>query len=391
MTDDTTPTTDGEPDDGPILVLGADGYTGWPFVCRLLDAGYRVHGVDDLSGRTYRGDSVTPLAGHVQRSHAADLAFDGEYSYDVGLDVTSYRGLRASLASIQPTTVVNLAQIPSAPYSMRGADAAWEVHRNNVRGSLNLYWALHELGLDAHVVQLATMGEYGTPETGIPEGFLADGRPAPKEPGSLYHSAKCATTVNTLFLSRLWDVPTTEVYQGIVYGVTTDATERDERLRTRFDCDEAFGTVLNRFTAQAAVDHPLTIYGEGGQKRAMLSLQDCVRCLHLLVENPPSADGPGRHPYRAVNQFDGAHRVRDLAEMVAEETGASYRHVENPRVEDESDHEYDPEREVLDALGYEPARGIREEFRRTFDAVSEHVDRIDEETLSPTTDWRGES
>jgi len=364
-----------------VVVLGSDGYTGWPLVARLLDHGHRVHGIDHCGAREYRGRSVTPIDEHATRAAIANETLDGTYSYDTGLDVTRYRGLRAALSKHDPDAIVNLAQIPSAPYSMRGPADAWDTHRNNVQGSLNLLWALKELDrTDTHVVQLATMGEYGTPEAGIPEGFLPDGRPAPKEPGSFYHASKVATTVNTIFAARAWGLPVTECYQGIVYGVHTDATDRDPALRTRFDADATWGTVLNRFTAQAAVGHPLTVYGEGGQCRAMLSLQDCVRCIHLLLENPPEG-------YRAVNQFDGAYRVREVADMVADETGADVTTVENPRVEDDSAHAFDPERGVLDELGYAPERSIREELRRTYATVCEHRERIDTDSLSPRTVW----
>lgn len=377
------------PNNRTVVVLGSDGYTGWPITCRLLSEGYDVIGIDDLSGRRYRGESVVPIASHEERREAAEEAFPGDYEW-WAVDVTT-DGLHPVLSGYEFDAVVNVAQIPSAPYSMESYENAWRTQENNIRGSLNLYWTLRDLDrTETHVVQLATMGEYGQPPYPIPEGFDDDGRPAPKEPGSLYHSSKVATTVNSLFLSRTWVVPTTEVYQGIIYGISTEATDADPDLRTRFDVDEAFGTVLNRFTGQAATDHALTVYGAGGQKRAMLSLQDCVNCIALLVENPPdpSSESPAySYPYRAVNQFDGSHRVRDLADMVNEETGAYVSHVENPREEDETDHYYDPVREVLPALGYEPTRSIEEEFRRTYEAVEDHADRIDPETLFPETEW----
>lgn len=367
-----------------ILVLGSDGYTGWPLTCRLLENGYDVFGIDNLTRRD-RTTSVTPIQSHSKRATVANEAFDGDYEFRVG-DTRSYEAIATLLEAEEPDTVVNLAQIPAAPYSMGSPARAWEVQQNNVRGALNLYWAIQRLDIPTpHVVQLATMGEYGTPESGIPEGFLEDGRPAPKEPGSFYHASKVAATVNTLFAARTWDIPTTEIYQGIVYGVSP-YHDLDAALGTRFDVDETWGTVLNRFTAQAAADQPLTVYGAGGQKRAMLSLSDCVQCLELAIENPP-ARWDDRYPYRAINQFDEAHRVRDLADMVHSFTGAEIAFVENPRAEDDSDHDYDPEREILDELGYEPTRSIEDEFRRAFAVVEEHVDRIDDEALWPSTSW----
>lgn len=371
-----------------VLVLGADGYTGWPLVCRLLRDGYDVHGIDHLEGRRYRGESVTPIDSHVERSYAADEVFDGEYTFQ-RLDVRHYHRLRDAISAVKPDTIVNLAQIPSAPYSMQGPYEAWEVQDNNVRGALNVLWALRETGqTDTHVVQLATMGEYGTPDEPLPEGFLPDGRPAPKQPGSFYHASKVQMTTNTLFASETWEIPVTEIYQGIVYGVETAATAGNPDLMTRFDVDATFGTVLNRFTAQAAAGEPLTVYGEGGQCRAMLSLQDCVQCLTLAIENPPGPYTAGRYPYRAINQFDGSYRVNNLATMIAEETDADIEHLDNPRAEDDSRHFYDPEREVLDELGYEAAKSLEDAFHETYHVVQRHVDRIDRDALRPSTTWQ---
>lgn len=354
-----------------VLVLGCDGYTGYPLYKQLLEHSHEdVVGVDHLEARDYRGQSVIPIDPPTERYPLG--AF-------IKADITDYDRLKTILEEYAPSTIINLAQIPSAPHSMRNPTAAWTTQQNNIRGSLNLYWAIHELNLYTHVIQLATMGEYGVGND-IPEGFLEDGRPAPKEPGSIYHASKVATTTNTLFLSRLWNIPTTEIYQGIVYGATTD-----RGWLTRFDVDSHWGTVLNRFTAQAATNHPLTVYGGGGQKRAMLSLTDCIQCLTLAIDNPPTPYG--RYPYRAINQFDDAYRVRELAELVADYTDVEIEHVQNPRVEDDTDHQYDPERVVLDELGYEPARSIEAEIERTYDIVEAHADRIDIKGLRPTTRW----
>lgn len=710
-----------------IVLLGYDGYTSWPLACRLLNNGHHVIGVDNYTRRGLAGESVTPIADRDERVALLNQ-FDGNFER-FRFDITEYQELKKLLGEYEPTTVYNLAQIPAAPYSMKNPISAWNTQENNIRGSLNLYWALYTLGLESHVIQLATMGEYGTPDTQIPEGFLADGRPAPKEPGSFYHAcyddqteiltkdgwkpfselsyedrvmgmdsetgktgwkspeaiqeydyngdlvtvtnrsvdlavtpnhrmfvgtswagghkdtfnrrtvieakdltsvpcfytafpewdgverdtfvllgvewsdggnvlqkaaleiplvpwlrffgwwlaegtvgkpnqtntvklfqndvselvdvfsdigfeprigengdnnnqfvqvhnkqlaeylrqfgtqperfipqwirelpsdhldvllealiqgdgtrknngctyftaspkladhvqeialktgrrakisivdrsdadnwqqlpeyrvnisgswavqanqsgdafnresydgmvycctvdggvilvrrngkpvwcgnSKVATTVNTLFASRTWGIPTTEIYQGIVYGVHTPSTTGvDEQLVTRFDVGEAFGTVLNRFTAQSAVGMPLTVYGEGGQCRAMLPLRDCVRCLDLVRRNPPV----GR-VYRAVNQFAESYRVNELAELVYEETGAEIQNIENPRDEDSSNHYYDPERKELDKLGYEPSTDIRSEFQRTYSTIRGYVDRVDSSKLYPETYW----
>lgn len=367
-----------------IAILGADGYTGWPLTCRLLDRGYDVVGVDNFA-RHDRADSITPIPAHPDRLDAAAAHFGGRLHWQTA-DVTDYRTVRRLLSDYDPHTVVNLAQIPSAPFSMQSRETAWETQRNNVEGSLNLMWALAETGrTDTHVVQLATMGEYGTPDTPIPEGFLDDGRPAPKDPGSFYHASKVNTTTNTLFAARTWDIPVTEIYQGIVFGVSMFEGV-DPALVTRFDADPVWGTVLNRFVAQAVVGHPLTVYGDGGQKRAALSLPDCIQCLDLAIHNPPER-GTERYPYRAINQFQGAWRVQELADLVSSKTGADVVHLDNPRVEDDSEHYYEPEREVLDELGYEPRRPLPAEVERTLEVIERHADRIPEDQLRPTTTW----
>ena len=370
--------------DGPVAVLGSDGYTGWSLTCHLLERGYDVVGVDDFTRRTAAEPSVTPLADHETRAKAANEAFDGDYAF-TELDIADYDALEAWLERETPAGIVNLAQIPAAPYSMISVDHAWETQQNNVEGALNLMWALRNLDRrDTHVVQLATMGEYGTPEVPIPEGFLDDGRPAPKSPGSLYHASKVNATVNTRFCAETWDIPVTEIYQGIVYGLPA---VDDDRLLTRFDVDAVWGTVLNRFTAQAAAGEPLTVYGRGGQKRAMLPIDDCVRCLTLALEHPPGPDVPGRHPYRAINQFAESHRVHEVAAFVADHTGAEIAHLENPRKEDDSDHFYEPEREVLDQLGYEPSTTVEAVFERTYAVVERFADRIPVEALRPDVYW----
>ena len=371
-------------DEGPVLILGSDGYTGWGLTCHLLERGIDVVGVDHFLRRTEAAPSVTPIVSHDVRATAATDRFDGSYTFHE-LDIADYDALETLLEDTAPASVVNLAQIPTAPYSMVSIDHAWQTQQNNIQGSLNLLWALHEIGRDmTPVVQLATMGEYGTPEQPIPEGFLPDGRPAPKSPGSIYHASKVNTTVNTRFLSELWNIPVTEIYQGIVYGLPA---VDDPRLLTRFDADAVWGTVLNRFTAQAAVGEPLTVYGRGGQKRAMLSIDDCIQCLTLALEQPPTPDGADRYPYRAINQFDESYRMQHLAEMVAEKTGATIVHLENPRTEDDSEHYYEPEKAVLERLGYEPSTTVEEVFERTHAIIQEHTDRIDLDELLPDVSW----
>lgn len=382
--------------DDTVLILGGDGYTGFPLSLLLYRLGASIV-IGDNWFRRETVSSVTPIASPTWRMIAARETYGGGTYYSVPIDTRDYEDLREFIRYVDPDHIVNLAQIPSAPYSMKGPVEAWEVQESNVRGSLNLLWALRELGkVDTHVVQLATMGEYGTPEEGIPEGFLPDGRPAPKDPGSFYHASKVQATTNTLFASRTWGIPVTEVYQGIVYGLRPfprrigGGSVEDERLLTRFDVDEAFGTVINRFTAQAVSGMNLTVYGEGRQKRAILPLRECVDCLTRLLENPPHPDRAGGYPYRAVNQFGEAWRIDELAELIAYHSGIQQSigidHLPNPREEDDSEHSYDPEREVLDDLGYNPSTRLAEEVQATAAILRDYKDRLPTD-YRPTTEW----
>lgn len=382
-----------------VLVLGVDGYTGFPLSVRLLRDGYDVVGGDHFFRRS-KADSVTPIASPNQRMAAVRNHLDvrGDY-YWVPIDATDYSAVRELVRYVDPDAVVNLAQIPSAPYSMRDATSAWVVQENNVRGSLNLFWALRDLGkTDTHVVQLATMGEYGVYPEGrpIPEGFTEEGLPAPKDPGSYYHISKAQATANTFFAAKTWGVPTTEVYQGIVYGVTPfdgdadlrEAAFEDPRLLTRFDVDDVWGTVINRFTAQAVAGKELTVYGDGTQQRAILPLSECVECLSLALANPPTPEEDDHYPYRAVNQFGEVYRIKDLAEAVAYESGlgGEIDHLyPNPRGDD-FEHSYDPDREALDRLGYEPGRSVLSTVRETADVIEQHQHRLPND-FRPTIDW----
>lgn len=370
-----------------VAVLGDMGYTGWPLTCELLAGGATVVGVDNGSRRRRAAPSVTAIASADTRHDRANEVYDGTY-YHYAFDIRDASKLESVLRDHEPSTVVNLAQVPSAPFSMESAENAWETQANNVRGSLSLLWTLYRLDMtDTHIVQLATMGEYPAGND-IPEGFVdgMDDCPAPKLPGSFYHASKCHMTTNTIFASRLWGIPVSEIYQGIVYGLTAGSPHSDA-LVTRFDMDATWGTVINRFTAQAALGMDLTVYGRGGQKRAMLPLSDCLACLQLAIETPPSPGAPGKYPYRAINQFQGAYRVREVAELVADITGAGIQHIDNPRTEDDSDHDYDPERNVLDNLGYEPTRSLATEIEDTYELVCEHTDRIHRDELLPETTW----
>jgi UDP-sulfoquinovose synthase len=296
--------------------------------------------------------------------------------------------------SFRPDAIVHYGEMPSAPYSMRDRDHAVFTQQNNVVNTLNVLWAMREFAPDSHLVKLGTMGEYGTPNIDIEEGYLDvehNGRNEtilyPKLPGSLYHLSKVHDSHNIHFACKIWGLRATDLNQGVVYGTVTPQAERDARLMNRFDYEEVFGTVLNRFCVQAAIDHPLTVYGNGSQTRGYLDIRDTVRCIELAVENPAE-----RGEMRVFNQFTEEFSVRELAEMVAESAsklGVSARveNIENPRVE-KYDHYYNAKHTGLLDLGLEPHYLGDSLLDSLMNIAIEYRDRIDPDVVMPSVNWR---
>ena len=305
-----------------ILILGGDGYLGWPTAMRFSERGHEVSVVDNFSRRRWHTenstDSLIPI-----RSLDERVAAWKEVS---GKDIRVFEGSMEDAAFVDgvieetlPEAIVHYAEQPSAPYSMKSREAAVETQYTNVIGTLNLLFAMRDRVPDCHLVKLGTMGEYGTPNIDIEEGFIEiehngrkDTLPFPKMPGSLYHLSKVHDSHNIHFACRIWGLRATDLNQGVVYGIETDESARDERLITRFDYDEYFGTVLNRFCVQAVIGHPLTVYGEGGQTRGFLNIRDTLQCVELAVTNPAELG-----EYRVFNQFTEQFSVSELAELVA--------------------------------------------------------------------------
>ncbi len=294
----------------------------------------------------------------------------------------------------QPEAIVHYGEMPSAPYSMIDREHAVFTQTNNVIGTLNVLFAMAELSPDAHLVKLGTMGEYGTPNIDIEEGFIAiqhkgrsDTLPFPKMPGSLYHLSKVHDSHNIQFACRIWGLRSTDLNQGVVYGIETDETTLDPRLATRFDYDEVFGTALNRFCLQAVIGHPLTVYGKGGQTRGYLNIVDTLRCVELAVLNLPE---PGE--YRVFNQFTEQFSILDLARQV-HDAGSAYglpvqiRHLDNPRVESEQ-HYYNAAHTKLLDLGLEPHLLSETLIESMFSAIERHKGRVILDHIMPSTRWR---
>jgi UDP-sulfoquinovose synthase len=284
--------------------------------------------------------------------------------------------------------------MPSAPYSMKDRRHCVFTHENNVLGTLNVLWAMAQLSPQAHLVKLGTMGEYGTPNIDIEEGFIeirhndrADTLPFPKMPGSWYHLTKVHDSHNIHFACRVWGLRSTDLNQGVVYGIETDETKLDERLATRFDYDEVFGTALNRFCLQAVIGHPLTAYGKGGQTRGYLNIVDTLECVELATINPPDAG-----EYRVFNQFTEQFSIVELAQKVREagaHCGLDVRieHLENPRVELEN-HYYNPTHTKLLDLGLRPHLLSETLIESMFAAIERYKDRVILDHILPSTHWR---
>jgi UDP-sulfoquinovose synthase len=302
--------------------------------------------------------------------------------------------LERVVGDFQPEAIVHYGEMPSAPYSMIDREHAVLTQTNNVIGTLNVLFAIAELAPDAHLVKLGTMGEYGTPNIDIEEGFIeihhngrSDVLPYPKLPGSLYHLTKVHDSHNIHFACRVWGLRSTDLNQGVVYGIETEETKLDERLLTRFDYDDVFGTALNRFCLQAVIGHPLTAYGKGGQTRGYLNIVDTLRCVELAILNPPEAG-----EYRVFNQFTEQFSITELAEHVQKagaEMGIDVRvdHIENPRVEAE-EHYYNAKHTKLLDLGLEPHLLSETLIESMFDVIQRYRDRVIRDHILPTTRWR---
>ena len=301
-----------------VLILGGDGYLGWPTAMRFSARGHEVSVVDDFSRRRWHEEagtgSLTPIADLDQRI-AAWKELSGEEIRSFVGSVQDGDFLDGVVAETRPEAVIHYGQQASAPYSMASREKAVETQYANVIGNLNLLFAIRDHVPDCHLVKLGTMGEYGQPEIDIEEGYIEiehkgrkDTLPFPKLPASLYHCSKVHDSTNIHFACRTWGLRATDLNQGVVYGIETEESGRDERLITRFDYDEIFGTVLNRFCLQAVIGHPLTVYGAGTQTRGFLNIRDTLACVELAALNPAEAG-----EFRVFNQFTEQFSVIELA------------------------------------------------------------------------------
>jgi len=380
-----------------ILVLGGDGYLGWPQSLYLSSKGHDVTIFDNLSRRRFdleRGfNSLAPIESIHERV-AAWREISGRHIKVYTGDALEYEALASVFQIVQPEAVVHFAEQRSAPYSMIDRQHAVYTQTNNVIGTLNVLYAIKEFAPRCHLVKLGTMGEYGTPNIDIEEGFIeihhkgrSDVLPYPKQPASFYHLSKVFDSHNIMFCCKIWGLRATDLNQGIVYGVETEQTLQDTRLATRFDYDQIYGTALNRFCVQAAAGYPLSVYGEGQQTRGYINLRDTIRCIELAITTPP-AEGE----YRVFNQFTEQFSLMQLAEMVVDQSKRSgletrIRYLPNPRVEAEQ-HYYHASHTRLIELGLEPHLLNGAVLESLIALAMHHRSRIDKNLILPTVNWR---
>jgi UDP-sulfoquinovose synthase len=380
-----------------VLVIGGDGYCGWATALHLSNKGYEVSILDSLVRRHWDAklgaDTLTPIASIHQRIQRWQDLTGKSIDLFIG-DITDYDFLSKAMRQFEPEAIVHFGEQRSAPYSMIDREHAVMTQVNNVVGTLNLLYAMKEDFPDCHLVKLGTMGEYGTPNIDIEEGYITiehngrkDTLPYPKQPGSFYHLSKVHDSHNIHFACRIWGLRSTDLNQGVVYGVLTEETGMDEMLINRLDYDGIFGTALNRFCIQAAIGHPLTVYGKGGQTRGFLDIRDTVRCVELAIANPADAG-----QFRVFNQFTEQFSVGDLAVMVKKAGTAmgldvEINHLDNPRVELE-EHYFKAKNTKLLDLGLQPHYLSDSLLDSLLNFATKYKDRVDEKQILPKVSWR---
>jgi UDP-sulfoquinovose synthase len=380
-----------------IMVLGGDGYCGWATALYLSAKGHSVAIVDNFVRRQWDHElgaqTLTPILPLSDRLKTWTRLTGKTIDLFVG-DVMDYDFLLSTVKQFGPETIIHFAEQRSAPYSMIDRKHAVFTQTNNVIGTLNVLFAIREVQPDCHLIKLGTMGEYGTPNIDIEEGYIHiehNGRrdllPFPKQPGSFYHLSKVHDSHNMMFACKIWGLRATDLNQGVVYGTMTDEVGLDESLINRLDYDEIFGTVLNRFCVQAAIGQPLTVYGKGGQTRGFLDIRDTVRCIELACLNPAA-----RGECRVYNQFTEQFSVLDIARKVREAgrdlaMKVEIDHIPDPRVEAEQ-HYYNAKHSKLLDLGLQPHYLSESLLDSLMNIALKYRDRVDPTIMLPQVNWR---
>jgi len=379
-----------------VLILGADGYLGWPTCMYFSKRGHEVIGVDNYFRRMACIElNCEPLIANpnlVERARIWEEITGKKINIHIG-DVTDYYFLKSIFEEYKPDVVIHYAEQPSAPYSMLNRDKAAFTITNNLISTLNVAYAVKEVKPSCHIIKLGTMGEYGTPNIDIEEGWIEiehKGRKDkflfPRQASSLYHTTKIQDTDLLWFYVRTWGIKVTDLMQGPVYGISTDEADLDERLMPNFNYDEIFGTVLNRFIVQAVVGYPLTVYGKGGQTRGYINLRDTLQCVYLAAMNPPK-----QGELRIFNQLTETFTVNQLAKkvkQVGEKLGykVEIQHLPNPRKEAE-EHYYNPKYTGLLELGLKPHYLTDEVLEKMFKIVEKYKNNIKIHTIFKGIKW----
>jgi UDP-sulfoquinovose synthase len=380
-----------------ILILGGDGYLGWPTAMHFSSKGHEVTVVDNFLKRKWEMEwGVQPLIA-IAPLHVRVRTWNEISKHQITMmvgDLTNDRFVFKLLEREKPDAIVHYAEQPSAPFSMAGRSQAVSTQVNNIVGTLNLLFAVKRFCPDAHLIKLGTMGEYGTPNIDIEEGFItiehngrSDTVPFPKQPFSFYHLSKVHDSHNIQFACKVWGLRATDLNQGIVYGIDTPQTAMDPHLCTSFHYDEVFGTVLNRFCVQAVSNEPLTVYGKGGQKRGYLNIVDTLQCVELTADNPPPAG-----EYRVFNQFTEVFSINELAQIVQEvgkqhDLDVAITHLPNPRIE-KDDHYYNPKNTRLKELGLKSHKVSDVLLNDIINKIIKAKSSIDHHIIQPTVKWR---
>ena len=383
-----------------VIVTGGDGYLGWPQAMYLSKRGYQVCVVDNFCRRQWDlecgTESLIPIWSLHDRIAAWHESTGRKIEIAIG-DLTDYDFIGALVRDFKPDAIVHYGEQRSAPFSMIDRNHSVLTQTNNLVGTLNVVYAICAHVPECHLVKLGTMGEYGTPNIDIEEGFIeithngrVDTLPYPKQPGSFYHLSKVHDSHNINFACRIWGIRATDLNQGVVYGVETDETMLGERLATRFDYDGIWGTVLNRFCIQAAIGHPLTVHGKGGQTRGYLNIRDTMRCIEIAIEKPAKAG-----EYRVFNQFTEQFTVAGLADLVqatARHKGRAVevQHVADPRVEAEV-HYYNAKHTKLIDLGLKPHLLSDVLIDSVLDKVEQFKHRVKKDRITALVNWRNAS
>ncbi len=381
-----------------ILILGADGYLGWPTCMHFSRLNHDVLAIDNFYKRRIELElGIVPL-NQVPSLHERVRFWNENQNKKIELqigDLLNHRFTYNIFEKFKPDVIIHYAEQPSAPYSMSSRERCYDTQENNVLGNLNVLFAIKKFCPEAHLIKLGTMGEYGTPNIDIEEGWMDithkgrnDRIMFPKKPNSFYHLSKVHDTNNIEFACRNWDLCATDLNQGVVYGFHTNETKLDDKLQTSFHYDEVFGTVINRFITQVLIDQDLTVYGKGGQKRGYLNINDTLKCVQLAAENKP-----GKSEFRVFNQYTETFTINEIAKLVKEvlennhEKKVSIKKIKNPRKEME-DHYYNPTNSGLISLGLKPLKFDNNLISEIYENIKHLKNRVNKNLILPTIKWQ---